>query len=345
MDSTSFDHRLGLFAARGGLYDEFRQLDLPIVEFGFRYRRAPITMQNMIAYLRRERIEVLHAHLHLASVFGRVCARAAGVPVRIYTEHSEVRRRSWGWRLLERALVGTTSLKIAVSNLQRSDSIDLEGFPPSKVLTIPNSVVVEDFRHPPEMRRDVRSELGMSDGEVVIGNVSKLHGQKRLDRLIDAVAVLVSEGLPVRLLIVGDGPDRAALSQRAESAGIGDSVEFLGLRRDVPRLLQAMDVYAITSRWEGMPINLLEAMASGLPVAASSVGAIPDVLENGVSGLLHEQGDVDSCVRDLRDLARSPERRLSMGREALRIAMGRLDAQVNARALEAKYVELLEAAP
>ena len=344
MDRVRFDHQVAIMTREGILGNELKEAGYPIHHFHFRYRYLPLKIMELKRFLQEQQIDVLHTHLHMAGVWGRVAASIAGTPVTIYTEHAHVRGRSLGWRLFERLLAPATSLKITVSEARRLETIQYEHFPGAKVVTIRNSVPVDDYKTSLELRSQTRKILGIAPGDILVGNVSVLRPKKRLDELLRAIHRVHMLDPRVRLIIVGDGRDATRLKHISDELEMGDVVRFLGTRTDVPALMQAMDIYAITSEIEGVPINLLEAMASSLPVVSSSVGGIPEVLQHGETGLLFEYGNGETCVQHLLDLANHPEKRQQMGDLARAFIEKEHSSTANAKRIEEYYISLLREA-
>ena len=341
-DRDDFEHHLGLLHMPGFLIAKAREIeDLRVVEFGFRHKHFVPSMGRIVRYLRQNDIQVLHAHLHLVAVYGRVAARIAGTPATVYTEHSDVGARSWVERVAERALVPWTGTKIAVSEEQRELTQELEGFPAAKVRVISNSIDVDEFSPDPEVRGAVRDELGFEPGDVVVGIVGNLHERKRVDHLIDHAAALRMAHPDLRLLVVGDGVDRPMLEARARGLGVADHVRFVGAQSQVATFMRAMDVLAITSRWEGLPINMLEAMACGLPVVATDTGDIRRVVDAAAAGHVVAVDDEVGFREALASLVADPVRRAELGARARAYAVREHGSRRNAARLEAIYRELL----
>lgn len=340
-DRDRFDHRVGVLFQRGAIFEELAATDLPCVEFGLRTRNVPGGIARLVRYLRDERIDVIHAHLHLIAIYARIAARIAGTPVAIYTEHSDIARRQWIWRRIERALEPWTSYKVTVSEVQKTRTVALEGFPAEKVEWIKNSVPVDEFSPDPEIRRSRREELGVPADALVIGNISNMRYLKRLDLLIEAFEELARTRSDLWLLLVGDGADKPRLDALRSQSAFAERIVMTGKRRDVADLLRAMDVFAISSESEGLPINMLEAMAAGLPVVATRVGAIADVIDDETSGLLLDAGDTARLQHTLRRLVDEPESRARLAEAGHRHVRAEYDAPVNSRRLEEIYARLL----
>ncbi|HEX9991106.1 MAG TPA: glycosyltransferase [Chloroflexia bacterium] len=253
--------------------------------------------------MRRQRVHILHTHLFGSNTWGRILGKLAGVPVIIAHEHwsSKSQREVWVDRLLyrlsDRILVPSEASKRMV--------MEVEGIPDRCLHVIYNGIDRAQFA-PRRDRAETRSELGISDGTQVIGTVGRLSAEKGgVDLLIKAVACLRNEHPQARLVIVGDGPLRAGLEEVA--ARLGEDVIFTGTRTDVARLLNAMDVFVLPSLHEAFPIAILEAMAVRLPVVATRVGGVPEVIQDGTTGLLVPPNDEEALHQALRRLLTEPK--------------------------------------
>jgi len=307
-------------------------------------RRGPLDLPAwapLVATLRRERIDVLHAHKFGSNVWGTALARLAGVPVVIAHEHTwSFEGRPWR-RWLDRSVVARgCDAFLAVSREDRRRMIEVEGIPPERVVVIPNGLPLDGV----PSGRDVRAELGIDPRAPVVGSVTRLCPQKRPDVLVRAAAQLRSAFPGLRVLVAGEGPDRAQTEALVDELGLGDVVHLLGLRDDVPDLLAALDVAASSSAWEGSPLAVLEYMEAALPVVATRVGGVPELIEDGVHGRLVAPGDPAALAAAIADLLRDRGRGAEMGRRARdrRRREFALDATVSR--LEDLYVELRQCA-
>ena len=188
----------------------------------------------------------------------------------------------------------------------------------------------------------MRAELGVADDEVLALTVANLRSEKGYDVLLDAARLVVAEGVPVRFVSVGRGPLEAQLAAAAEAAGLAEHLRFLRTRTDTPRLMTGADLFVLPSHQEGLPVALMEAMSAGLPVVATIVGGVPDMVTDGVEGLLVPPGRADLLARG--GVAVSP-RTSPCGPGWRRRALARSTAVRCARrggAIEAVYTELLD---
>lgn len=306
-----------------------------------RTRKADVWVWGRLErYLRRERVDVVHTHKFGSNAWGTMIARLAGVPVVVAHEHT------WSYegeplrRLLDRELVARGADRfIAVSREDQRRMTSVERIDPSRTVFIPNGVTASA----PPSGRDVRDELGISPGAPVIGTVCVMRPQKALHVLLRAVAELLPRQPALRVLIAGDGPERQRLEALAAELGVAGAVTFLGARKDVPDILRALDVAVSSSDFEGSPLAVMEYMDAALPVVATTVGGVPDLIEPGVHGLLVARGDHVGLAHAIDDLLRDPERRREMGHRARERRESEFSIDVLVGRLEDLYVELLAA--
>jgi glycosyltransferase involved in cell wall biosynthesis len=326
--------------------DDERQVLARVRESGIgflalgRHGRASVwPWLRLAAYLRRERVDVLHAHMFGSNVWGTVIGRLARVPIVVAHEHT------WSFegqplrRMLDRELIGRFGdAFIAVSRDDRRKMIEIERVPAERVRFVPNGIA----SRAPSPGHDLREELGLGPGPL-IGAVGTLRAQKSYDVLIRAVASMHSRNPDVHLVIAGGGPERERLERLIGELGVADVVILLGRRLDVPNLLDALDVAVCASAFEGSPLAVLEYMEAGLPIVATSVGGVPDLIEDGVHGLLVEPGDPEGLALALEELLRDRERARAMGARARERRRREFDLDVMVGNIEALYAELLSA--
>ncbi len=274
----------------GPLAQEFRRIGAQIRTLPNRGRGLDVGLVvRLTQRLRSEGIEVVHTHNPLALIYGGPAARFAGA-VAVHTKHGgnpTTNRRLW----LRRIAGLFADRYVAVAPLVARSAVESVDCAQEKLCVVKNGIDVELFRPHPAARREVRAELGIPEGALVVGTVGRLSPEKNQRLLIDAMAPLLD---PMRrLVLIGDGPERGALEGHVSSR-LGPRarfVTFTGARADTHRLYPALDVFALTSHREGLPLVIPEAMACELPVVATAVGGIPDVIEHELSGLLVPSGD------------------------------------------------------
>ena len=233
--------------------------------------------------LRRERCDVAVTLLFVSDVVGRLLAHVARVPRLVTSIQTHDTNYTWWQRRLVRFTMRWADLVLLNSEHFREFAITEEGAPPDRLVVIHNSIRLEDYAHPID-RAAVRAELGVQRNEVLLGSIGRLVRQKGFDVLLQAIALIPR--VDIRLLIAGVGADEAQLRAQAVALGVQERVCFAGYRRDVPRLMKCFDLYTHASRFEGMPIVVLEAMAAGCPVVATAVDGTLELIEAGVHGWL-----------------------------------------------------------
>ncbi len=293
---------------------------------------------RLARYLRGRGVGLVHCHNFGAFVYGALAGRLASCRGILYTAHGpdfpcEKRRR-----LFQRLPLADHI--IAVSEKVRRSAVERVGIPPERVTTIVNGIDVRGFSASAQGPK-VRSELGAKADTPLVGSVARLSWEKDHETLFRAFSRLLPEHPDVRLLVVGDGPLRRSLEERVRDLALGDAVQFLGTRRDVPDVLAALNVFVLASREEGLPVALLEAMAAGLPVVATSVGGIPDVVVDGETGLLVPPGDPARLSEAIFRLMNNGEEARAMGREASKRVAERFDVSRMVRAYEDVYLRVL----
>lgn len=249
--------------------------------------------------------DLLSCHSSKAGILGRLAGRTLGIPT-VFTAHGWAfadgvpKRQRTLYAGIERAMAPLAARLISVSNKDRELAQRLRVGRPDQHLTIHNAV------------HDVAPEHIANPGaeSPVIVSVARLDRQKDHALLFRALAQL--DTAP-KVLLVGDGPLGDELQSLADSAGLADSVEFLGLRHDIPELLAGAQIYALVSHWEGLPRSIIEALRAGLPVIASDVGGVSELVRPQENGVLVTQGDVAGLVHALEDLLSSSTRRRAMG--------------------------------
>jgi glycosyltransferase involved in cell wall biosynthesis len=283
---------------------------------------------ELVALIRRERPAILHANSSKAGVLGRMAALPARTPVRIFTVHGWAFKAHTGlasrlYRWADRLMAPATTVTICVTETERRAGLAAGTCSAARTVVIPNAV---DVATAPRARHD-----GAVPRIVAVG---RLAPPKDPITLVRALARL--PGGRFSALIVGDGPERGAVAAELTARGLTGAVELAGARRDVPELLARSDVFALASLSEGGPISILEAMAAGLPVVASDVGGVGDIVVPGETGLLVPAADPDALASALARLLADPELRRRLGAAGRERARERFDLP----ALRAAHLEL-----
>jgi len=301
-------------------------------------RVDPTLVLRLAFALAREGVDIVHTHNPMALVYGAPAGKLARAVV-VHTKHGENPERHARRIVLRRALSVFADAFVAVSPKTADSARESRDVRERKLRIIPNGIDVGRFATDGAARSTARLELGIPGDAWVIGTVGRLASEKNQVLLVKAVAGLLGEH--VRLVIVGDGPEAGAIARATAETGLQAWVHLAGARTDVPRFLAAFDVFALPSLSEGLPLVLLEAMATGLPVVASAVGGIPDVVEEGATGMLVSPGDVGELRARLVALADDRARAGRMGARAREVARERYSLDTMAGSYMELYRQLL----
>ena len=303
---------------------------------------------ELVRLIRAERPQLVHTHMSKAGVLGRIAARWCGVPVVIHTPHGHVfhsyssRSKTALFIWAERWCARWCRRLITLTEHCKQDHLDFGIAPIEKFVTIHSGVDFAPFLAARGKREETRRSLDISEGTVVIGTVGRLVPIKGQCYLLEAFARLRDVmDLPLLLMLVGDGELHDQLTAQAKALGIENNTRFLGLRKDVPELLTAMDVFALPSLNEGMGRVLVEAMALELPIVASRVGGIPDVVIEGETGLLVESANPAELASALKRLVESPEEARRLARAGRAHAVPGFGVESMVDQISALYRELL----
>lgn len=261
----------------------------------------PRTIARLAARLRELAPDVVHTHNRSPMIYGAPAAKLARVPRLVHTKHG----RSDGG-LAVRALAHLYDAYVAVSDDTAAVARDTEKVPAKLVHVIDNGIDVAQYAPDAGARGRIRAALKVSPQAVLIGSAGRLVPEKNYGLLLAASAPLVASGAAA-VAIAGDGPERDALH------AAGPHVTWLGIRHDIPALLAAFDIFALSSATEGLPIAVIEAMAAGLPIMCTAVGGLPKVIRHGETGLLAPAGDRETYATLLAELVHDAGRRGALG--------------------------------
>jgi glycosyltransferase involved in cell wall biosynthesis len=313
-----------------------------VLELNRRSRFDVWRWRPLIRLLRSGRVDVVHTHKFASNLWGALLLPRRRLPVLLAHEHT------WSYegtlrRVVDREVIARRARAIvAVSPTDRMRMIELERIPASKVVFIPNGIP----ERPAGDRARAQRELGLAPSDFVVGTVCALRPQKELETALRALGTLAPHRPTLRFVVVGDGPERDRLERLAGDLGV--TTLFLGQRPndEVPDLLAAMDVLVLSSRFEGMPLAVLEWMAAGKAIVASRVGGIPSILEHEQEALLVPPRDHAAFAQEIGRLLDSPSERRRLGEAAQRRQWAEFRFERTLDLLESLYERLYaEAAP
>lgn len=313
----------------GAMAEEFRAAGIAVDRVAKREGLDPSLVPRLALAFRRFGAHVVHTHNPQPLIYGAPGARLAGARA-IHTKHGK-NPGTRGQRWLRQAAARLTKAFVAVSEATAEQARLFHDVAPKKLHVIPNGIRLERYAPDLVARAAARTELGLGDAWV-IGTVGRIDDNKNHVMLIRAFATLPAN---TRLVIIGDGPARATVEAEILKLADPSRVILTGRRMDVPRLVHAFDTFALSSILEGLPLVVPEAMAAGLPIVTTSVGGLPDVIEEGQTGLLVPV-DEHAMAKALRSLADDRATAKQLGTNARDVALARYSSE---RMVDA-YLEL-----
>ncbi len=321
---------------------DFAELEGSGVEVVRLARRSQLSVApwgRLYRSLAGAKIDLLHCHMPRASVPGTIVGRLARVPVIVNHEHGWAFEGKPVRRFLDRKVVARGGdVLIAVSERDRQKMIDVEHIPPARIAFLPNGI-----GRPHPDGHDVRREFGVASDTGFVGAIGRLFPEKGHEDLIHAIALLKREHAgPIRCVIAGVGPERERLGALIGDLGVSEEVRLLGRRNDVPDLIRALDVAVLSSRREGSPLAVMEYMAGAAPIVATAVGGVPELIEDGVHGLLVKPGAPAELAAAIGTLLKDRPLASRLGQAAHERQLAKFDIDIVVRQLEGIYTELYE---
>ncbi len=313
LDCERFEPRV--IALRGGEVGQWlTERGVPVDVLGLRGKWDATRLFRLVGLLNAARPDILHTHLFHADLAGRLAGRLIGLRRLVHTIHvAEARFRPWRFTLPRAAPLERERL-ICVSEAVRRHHLRRTGLSPERYRVIRNGIDVGAFARDEERRRALRRRWSLSDDQPLLAFVGRLDRQKGVDTLLGAMAHLGARGAPAELVIAGDGPQRGMVENFVARAHGGAHTRLLGWRDDVAALLSAADVFVLPSRWEGFGLAAVEAMAAGLPVIATRVPGLSEVVAHGRTGLLLPPGDATALAEAIVELIEDPTLCARLGR-------------------------------
>jgi glycosyltransferase involved in cell wall biosynthesis len=326
-----------------------RDLDIEVMSLGMRENAGIFSPVEFAAGLLRlprllggRSFDLLHSFLFRANIFGRLAARRCGI-ARTVSSYRGTLEEPKPWMLsLDRATLGRADALCTLSESLAAEVRERLRAPPERIAVIPNGIdAAAAEKAVADCAPHARQRLGLSPADLVLASVGRLHAEKGLPFLLEAFRTFLHEHPRAVLLLAGDGPEGESLRKQAEALRIAGSVRFLGTLLSPWELLAAADIFVLASVYEGMPNALLEAMAASLPVVATAVGAVPEMVEDGSEGLVVSPGDPAALTAALERLAWSADLRKEMGARGRRKAGQAYSVDKATGKLENLYERLL----
>lgn len=325
---------------------------LPIVEEAGKenIKTEILTLENafdfrgifkLVELMRSHGVEILHCHEYKSNLMGFFASIFNKKVKLVTTVHgwtgSNVRLKIY--EFFDKFIIRLFKKIIVVSEYQKSLLIKSK-INPSAITIIENSIDLDRFKKIFD-NSDLKNKLGISHGTLIIGTIGRLSPEKGQGYLIDAFSRLKKLHNKICLLVVGDGPSAPFLKAQVENLKLNSEVVFAGFRKDIPELLSAMDIFVLPSLTEGLPVAILEAMASSKPIVASSVGGVPSLIKQGETGFLSEPKNIDSLCSEIGKLIVDEKLRKILGGRSLEVVKSRFSVQKMAEMYGKLYLDLM----
>jgi len=314
LKTRGWDIRVISMIEPGVFAEELHEVGIPVDTLSMnRGVPAPSGIFKTVSILRRWNPVVLCSFMYHANLLGRAAGRMVRVPVIV----SSIRNENLGNRMRERidrltnwaSDAITTNSRLAAAGLTQRGVVA-----PGRLLVIPNSIQVDRYAANPGDRERQRQEMGIREDEFLWLSVGRLEKDKDHENLLAAMRLLHQDGIKTSARVAGEGPERGALEGMAANLDLRERVQFLGTRRDLGPLYNAADGFVLPSRREGLPNVIMEALASGIPVVASRVGGVPELVQEGETGFLVPPRDTEALSTAMRRLMEiPPSQRREMG--------------------------------
>ncbi len=339
LDRDRFD--VHVMALRGGrVADWLDQEGIPVTVLNVRGRWDLSRLYSLVGHLRAGQFDLLHTHLFHGDLIGRAGARLVGIPHLVHTVHvAEGRFRPWQFA---HARLGANYYDriVCVSESVKAYHAKRAGLPDRLYTTILNGIDVEHFKRNEKTRKQLREEWGLAGDQVLLAFVGRLDRQKGIDTLLAAVSHLGARGEQAHLVVAGDGAKRNLVENFIRYGEGGAGTKWLGFVEDIPGLLSAADVLVMPSRWEGFGLAAAEAMAAAVPVIATNVPGLREVVVDDQTGIVVEPDNGQALAGAIEKLSADADLRFRLGRAGLERVRSLFPIDKNISAHEELYQQV-----
>jgi len=309
---------------------------------------------KIMRIIRHEKYHIVHTHTAKAGILGRMAAWLCRTPIVVHTLHGTTFHRAmhaseaFFYRILERLTACITDQLVSVGDDLRQIYLNAGVGKPEQYVTIRSGFEISRFRLSDAeialRRRKIRRELGISDAAYVIGSASRLEPRKGQYYFIQSAQQLLSKYPDLVFILAGDGPSAEELRTLAQSLRIANKIHFLGHRKDIEDVMSAMDVFVLSSLWEGLPQVLVQAAALGRPIVSFDAEGAKEIVHGGENGFVVPRGDENALTESLAYLISHPQRAREMGLRGRRFIGAEYDKEIMVRRIDELYSELLSTA-
>jgi glycosyltransferase involved in cell wall biosynthesis len=340
MDRTRFDNEVCFLCGEGPATSILSSLGIKTYHLNYGKKSILSVLFALYKILKRGDYDILHIYGLKANLIGRVvgrvarCRRIVAGLRNIYPGDKECSKLHF---MLDKLTIPLIDLYISNSK-SAADFVVSKGYPRKKLIVVHNGINPERFHIDREQR--LIKELGLKEESPVIITVANMRPQKAYRVLIDSLNLLIQRKSPFSALFVGDGILKDELMKLTEDLGLSERINFLGDRRDVPALLSISDIFVLPSYWEGLPVSIMEAMCAKLPVVATDVGGVSELVEDGVTGFLVPPKNPEALAEKIERLLADKDLRKEMGMAGYERIKKGFSLEKTVKEMERIYTEL-----
>jgi glycosyltransferase involved in cell wall biosynthesis len=327
-DREIFDVSVLCLRAGGFWEEELREARVPFMVIGSLKRPIILDFFKIVRFIRAAGPDIVHTHLFGADFYGRLAARLGGVKRIISTEQNLNWNENWLKKIAKHWTSKLAVRIVAASGAIKKYLIEQEGVEAEKIEVIYNGVEIDKF---------FNNNRNYETAAPLVGSIGRLSKQKGFDYLIKAMANITE----IKAVIGGEGEEKNTLANEINELGLERRVELAGLQKDAATFLNSLDIFVLPSRWEGFGIVILEAGLSGLPVLASRVDGILEIISDGEDGLLFDPGDVDALSAKLQKLLTEPAERARLGKKLQQKVIEKFDIRKIVKQYEELYKKII----
>jgi len=330
LDTTIFEKHVIVFWDKTDGFKD--RLDQNVLYYSLQYRRRffPVGIFKLMRFLKNHGIDILHSHMYDPNKIGALMGKMNRVPVIVTSEHGRNPWKKWRHHIVEKHLINrAVDIRVAVSNDIRQRRIKYDGVKPDDIVVIPNGVV------PPNYSKN------NSPIPKVIGSMGRLVDAKDYPSLFKSVKLVNEKGYNLKLKVAGSGPLKDMLLNLIHNLDMDDNIDLVGFQKP-EEFLETIDIFAMASVWEGMPVALLEAMSYGLPVVCTKVGGIIEVINDWKDGLLSQPKEPHQLMENIIKIIEDKELRSRLGENAKNKILKQYDIKKISETYGNLYIELLK---
>ena len=309
IDRTKFEISVICLRGTGIFTEELKIRNIPV--FIFNIKKKPFSIFNVYITIKRIKPDIIQSFLFISNIIGRIVGKLAGVKVIISSQRSVDKWRRWYHWKIDRLTSKFTTLIISNSFSGKRVLVEKGKIKSKKIIVIPNGVKSNQKRKP-----YLKREIGFDVEETVIGTVGNLREVKDHKTFIKVASEISRKFQNIKFLIAGKGPLERELKKIAELSGLKKKIVFVGFIKEIEKVYSAIDIFVLTSFWEGCPLSILEAMSFGIPVVSFSVGDVPYIIQNGKDGFVVKDRDFTELIEKIKLLLKNETLRDKIGKNA-----------------------------